>query len=248
MKDRSEQRIEHHTTLRERTFTFLAKAWAEAVEREEEPADWVVTSQYMRNLNGACLLLAAEHGGDFGPEALNAASYNEKLATTARNLDWLIGVPWRICVRSITNEVQFTNIFHEVIYPGLEHPNSLYRGLVISTAWLIKGLLDRDVVTEAMLRNFAKTLNFVEESWALAVRLYPYEEEEFYAIADKWNPASLSEKLNGSQSPFLDQYKKRTKLIKELGIAKASATLTEYERDCYETLASTALFINEPIE
>lgn len=248
MRDRDNLQIEHAPSLREMTFTYLARHWAETLERNEGSIDWVITSEYMRNLSGACLVLLGEYSCDFGEEALQAASYNEKLSASSDNLSWLIAMPWRICIRSISSEDQYPDVFHESVYPGLEHPNSIYRGYVIALAWLIKGQLDKELASEAMLDNFAKTLNFVEEAWALGARLYLYEEDEFYAIAEKWNPATFNEKINGAPSPFLGQYQERLLKIKEMGLTKASASLTAYERDCYEVVASTALFISEPIE
>lgn len=248
MRDRDFPDDNRAPSLREMTFTYLARTWAESVENDERSVEWVVTSEYMRNLSGACLLLLGEYGCDFGEEALAIAYRNEQLAAKSHNLEWLISMPWRVCIRSMTSDQEFPDVINDSVLPGLEHPNSMYRSAVIFHAWLIRGLLDRELAVDALLGNVARTLHFIEESWALAARLYLFEVEEFYALAKKWNPASFNEKIDGKPSSFLRQYQERMAKIEEMGLIKASATLTAYERDCYEIVASTALFINEPIE
>ena len=113
----------------------------------------------------------------------------------------------------------------------------MYRGWVLFIAWLLSGYIREEVVIDSLLANVANTLAWVNESWALAKKLYKYDDEGLFKILESWSPETLSERINGTRSPFKEQYETRIKTLQSYPADAIPSLFQKFESDCWETIA-----------
>ena len=101
----------------------------------------------------------------------------------------------------------------------------------------LSGYIREEDVIDSLLDNVANTLAWVNESWALAKKLYKYDDEALLKILESWSPETLSERINGTPSPFRDQYEARIKTLQQYPADAIPSLFQKFESDCWETIA-----------
>ena len=231
--------------IAEKAFINLSQSWLEYCSDLSSFEPWIIKSEYMRNLSGGALILARDYGKDFSSEAAIEAQKCIEKAEALGQWGWLAALPWLISADFIHQDEYSEDHLREWIFENIDHHNSLYRGWVLFISWLLSGYIREEDVIDSLLANVANTLAWVNESWALAKKLYKYDDEGLLKILESWSPETLSERINGTRSPFKEQYETRIKTLQSYPADAIPSLFQKFESDCWETIAYALVTVNE---
>lgn len=231
--------------IAERAFIHLSQCWLDQCLELSSFEPWIIKSEYMRNFSGGALILAREHGKSFSSEAATEARKCIEKAESLGQWGRLAALPWLISADFINQDEYSNDHLREWIQENIDHHNSMYRGCVLFIAWLLYGYIRREDIVDSLLDNVANTLAWVNESWALAKRLYEYDDEGLLKILDSWSPETLSERIKGTTSPFREQYQNRIKSLQSFPSDAIPSLFQKFESDCWETIAYALIEVSE---
>jgi len=223
--------------IAEKAFINLSQSWLENCSDLSSFEPWIINSEYMRNLSGGALILARDYGKDFSSEAAIEAQRCIEKSESLGQWGLLPALPWLISADFIHQDDYSDDHLREWIIENIDHHNSLYRGWVLFIAWLLSGYIREEDVIDSLLANVANTLAWVNESWALGKKLYKHDDEGRLKIIESWSPETLSERINGTPSPFREQYQSRIKTLQQYPAVAIPSLFQKFESDCWETIA-----------
>lgn len=226
-----------NTHIAEKAFIHLSQCWLDACSDLSSFEPWIIKSEYMRNLSAGALILARDYGKDFSSEAAIEARKCIEKADSLGQWGLLPALPWLISADFIHQDEYSEDHLREWIFENIDHHNSMYRGWVLFIAWLLSGYIREEDVIESLLDNVANTLAWVNESWALGKKLYKHDDEGLLKIIESWSPETLSERINGTPSPFREQYQSRIKTLQQYPADAIPSLFQKFESDCWETIA-----------
>lgn len=231
--------------IAEKAFIHLSQSWLENCSDLSSFEPWIIKSKQMRNLSGGALILARDYGKDFSSAAAIESRKCIEKAESLGQWGWLAALPWLISADFINQDEYSNDHLREWIYENIDHHNSMYRGCVLFIAWLLSGYIREEDVIESLLDNVANTLAWVNESWALAKKLYKYDDEGLLKIIESWSPETLSERINGTRSPFKEQYETRIKTLQSYPADAIPSLFQKFESDCWETISFALVKVSE---
>lgn len=231
--------------IAEKAYIYLSHSWLENCSDLSSFEPWIIKSEYMRNLSGGALILARDFGKDFSSEAAIEARKCIEKAESLGQTGWLVALPWLISADFINQDEYSNDHLREWIHENIDHHNSMYRGWVLFMAWLLSGYIREEDVIDSLLDNVANTLAWVNESWALAKKLYKYDDEGQFKILESWSPETLSERINGTRSPFEEQYETRIKTLQSYPPDAIPSLFQKFESDCWETISFALVKVSE---
>ena len=215
-------------TLGECIFLLLARKWykdIQAINRQGPPP------RPLDMLSLACLLLSVEWGRDFTGIARDQMNMNENLAAT-RGV-WLDQLPWQLCLSSLKSKPSKSESVKQLT-ANFAHHNSSVRCWMLEIGWFTRSWLDPSKAMPLLLKNLADTLMGPFMSAGLAAAIFAKEDEDFYEMAQDFDPPSAAKK----------QYQERIKIIKEQGLIEIQSPFWMLETECWR-LISQATFGQE---
>lgn len=231
--------------IAEKAFIYLSQSWLENCSDFNAFDPWLIEDELLRNLSVGALILARDYGKNFSNEAATEARKCIDKAESLGQAGWLVALPWLISADFITQDEYSNDHLREWIHENIDHHNSMYRGWVLFMAWLLSGYIREEDVIDSLLDNVANTLAWVNESWALAKKLYKYDDEALLKILESWSPETLSERINGTVSPFREQYQTRIKTLQRYPADAIPSLFQKFESDCWATIAYALVTVSE---